>query len=92
MYIEEITPDLVGQYISCYIKGEFVEKGLITYNESREKYYIAQSIQNGSTNPEYDYEEFCYTWSVKYGDKKDISSENVTNIQLLNYEKIYEVW
>lgn len=92
MYIEEITPDLVGQYISCRIYTEYIEKAQILYSEKTKEYYIAQNVKCGDRCKEYDYEEFRYTWTVEKGTPHNLSKTDVTNIQLLNYEKIYEVW
>lgn len=79
--IKELTNNLIGQEISCIIRGESIKSAKI--QKERNKFYICQNLKNGDgCSDKFDY---CYSWGVLSGSETDLHNNGVTDIKLLYY-------
>ena len=80
MDITEITDDMIGKKITCYIDGVFIEDGEIT--KEGDFFYILQNKKQGSIIDKK--KGYKYSWSLNLGTSFHLSrsSINVTSIKL----------
>lgn len=89
--VEKVTDDLIGKRISCKIYNHIVTNAQIVKEEG--KYYILNNHKHCSGSRPNDYsliKDWKYSWSVGSGDKTALSSNAVSNIELLL--EGYELW
>ena len=75
----QITPDLIGAWVSCYIEGTFIPEGRI--QRERDKYYICQNLKLG--NAPDDRLGFEKGWCIEDGSARCGNNNGVTNLILL---------
>ena len=76
MDITNITDDMIGKKITCYIKDTFIEDGEITYNGKH--FFILHNKKDGSEIK--DKKGYKYSWIINYYD--NLNHNNVTNLKL----------
>jgi hypothetical protein len=95
----ELKPKHHLQKVSCKIKGEIVEEGLIYWQKDTNEYFIFQNVKRGSgpkgwleIEKKYNYK---YSWVCQRGNLElylEHPSVDVTEFKFLNQNKIYELW
>jgi hypothetical protein len=80
MDITEITNDIIGKKITCYIDDDFIDDGEITKEDNN--FYILQNKRDGfEINNKKGYK---YSWTLNDGSQIKLKSEfiNVSQIKL----------
>jgi hypothetical protein len=80
MDITEITDDMIGKKITCYIDNTFIDDGEITKED--DYFYILQNKKDGlEIENKKGYE---YSWTLKDGSQSKLKSDfiNVSQIKL----------
>lgn len=95
MKIIQITDDLIGKEISCFIddneiKSARIQKGLGNHRDG-EEYFICQNVRNGGWE-EIDMLGYDYGWCINNGTPMELKNNGVSNIQLINNENNYEIY
>lgn len=86
MDITNITDDMIGKKITCYIYDTFIEDGEIGHDgEYFCILHILQDLQNGRT---YKNKEYKYSWGLKHADNPGFNG--ITKLRL-KYPSI-ELW
>jgi hypothetical protein len=80
MDITEITDDMIGKKITCYIDFTFIDDGEIT--KEGKNFFILQNKRDG-TNA-YNKKLYCYSWLIWGGLKNDLKANYVKDIKLKN--------
>jgi hypothetical protein len=75
MDITEITDDMIGKKITCYIHGTFIDDGEIDHDG--EFFVICHNICNGR---HYKNKNYKYTWRINYSNNP--GNDGVTSIKL----------
>ena len=75
--INELKPSMEGKKITCIISNEKIDDGIIAYEDG--KYYICQDEVSG-TSPKDKY-GYRYGWSLLKGNKSNMESSLVENLQ-----------
>ncbi len=86
MDITNITDDMIGKKITCYIYEKFIDDGEIGHDG--EYFCILQNIRHGRNYKNAEYE---YSWGIRFANKPNFNG--VTKLRLKTpIEPIIDLW
>lgn len=80
MDITNITDDMIGKKITCYIKDEYIDDGEITYDTIYESFYILQNKKDGANCR--NKKTYKHSWVINYANNLPYS--DITKLKLKN--------
>ena len=80
MNIKALSPEYVGQLVSCKISGRVIKEGRIQFWNGN--YYICQNSCDGG--PCYDKLGYKYSWNVETGSGISLFNQGVSNLRHLS--------